>query len=91
MRCTESGPIYLKVLDFGLAKRTEGDTKPTGSGEMVGTPAYMAPEQIDSFGRTLDGRVDQGGRFTRGASVPTVLAGNALLAADLDGDGSATC
>jgi serine/threonine protein kinase len=57
---------YLKVLDFGLAKRTPGmallQTESTLTadlsqpGEIVGTIAYMSPEQI--LGREADARSD---------------------------------
>ncbi len=36
------------ITDFGLARRTESDHSLTGTGQVLGTPGYMAPEQARS-------------------------------------------
>ncbi len=46
----------VKVLDFGVAKRMDSNTLETEEGMLVGTIAYMAPEQIR--GEEIDPRGD---------------------------------
>ena len=35
----------LRITDRGVAKRLEGDSHLTGTGQILGTPSYMPPEQ----------------------------------------------
>ncbi|MCU0866346.1 MAG: serine/threonine-protein kinase [Planctomycetes bacterium] len=45
------------LLDFGLAA-AEDQERLTGTGNQLGTPAYMSPEQMRGDSRSLDGRTD---------------------------------
>ncbi|MBL8716299.1 MAG: serine/threonine protein kinase [Myxococcales bacterium] len=55
--CDADGDVFVKVLDFGVAKDIDTLGATTASGSLVGTPVYMSPEQILGK-RDIDGRVD---------------------------------
>jgi serine/threonine protein kinase/formylglycine-generating enzyme required for sulfatase activity len=63
---SSSGEPY--IADFGLAWREEFGNGPT----MVGTPAYMAPEQLRGEGHLMDARADI---YSLGVVLYEVLAG----------------
>ena len=46
------------VMDFGLAKREAGEITMTIEGKILGTPAYMSPEQARGEGHAADRRTD---------------------------------
>jgi len=51
------GTAILKVLDFGISKTAATDMSLTQTQSMLGTPAYMSPEQMRSA-RKVDARTD---------------------------------
>ncbi|NUP05386.1 MAG: serine/threonine protein kinase [Polyangiaceae bacterium] len=62
----------VKVLDFGIARVDGADRELTHTGQVIGTPGYMSPEQARGQ-RELDGRADL---FSLGCVLYRCVAGN---------------
>ncbi len=65
----------VKIMDFGIAK--SAGTGMTSTGQVLGTPNYMSPEQVK--GRTLDGRSDL---FSLGVVLYEMLTGERPFTGD---------
>ena len=60
------------VMDFGLAKREAGEVTMTLEGQVLGTPAFMSPEQAGGDAHKVDGRSDI---YSLGAVLYLLLTG----------------
>ena len=69
----------VHIMDFGLAKQLDSDTKFTRTGTTVGTPAYMPPEQASGESRRVDHRADI---YSLGAVLYEMLTGRPPFSGD---------
>jgi WD40 repeat protein/tRNA A-37 threonylcarbamoyl transferase component Bud32 len=65
-----------KIADFGLAKRLSVESGETREGDVIGTPAYMAPEQAGGKGDTIGPATDV---YSLGVILYEMLTGRVPL------------
>jgi tetratricopeptide (TPR) repeat protein len=73
------GTYHSVIMDFGLARDANDNSGNTESGTILGTAAFMSPEQARGEVRQLDRRTDV---YSLGASLYDVLAGQPPFVAD---------
>jgi WD40 repeat protein len=66
------GKVEPKVTDFGLAKHLDDDAGQTRTGQVLGTPSYMAPEQAEGRTREIGPACDV---YALGAILYEILTG----------------
>ncbi len=73
-RTSKPGAATVKIVDFGLAKSlTDTDPGPTRTGDIIGTPTYMAPEQADPIAQRVGPPTDV---WAMGVTLYELLVGH---------------
>ncbi|MEM9069113.1 MAG: protein kinase [Myxococcota bacterium] len=67
----DDAPVQVRLLDFGISKVYDQEERLTRTGQILGTPRYMAPEQLAAD--DLDARVDT---YAFGVILYEALAGS---------------
>ena len=81
---TRHARVVPKVLDFGIAKlAVQGTAGQTKTGMLMGTPAYMSPEQCRGGSKAVDGRSDV---YSLGCIFYEVLCGQPPFVRDGAGE-----
>ena len=76
---SDTDRLSPKLTDFGMAKLLENAGDQTRTGALVGTPAYMAPEQARGEVRNIDARADV---YALGALLYEILTGRRAFQSD---------
>ena len=85
-RSDDGRPVPI-VMDFGLAREATIEVGITESGALIGTPAYMSPEQARGDVRAVDRRSDV---YSLGATLYELLTGRPDLGEASSGSSRAT-
>lgn len=75
----DGGSSIVKVLDFGMVKMVEDGSGATASGQILGTPKYMAPEQASANARVTPAT----DRYSMGLIAYRLLTGHSYYRGDV--------